>query len=363
MFLNRQFAPPGGNLFRFITFRSAAAAITALVISFIVGPAILRTLVRRGIVSTAREGAPEKHKAKAGTPMMGGIIILCAVLIPTLLWADIANMYVILVLFATLTLGLVGFYDDYLKVVKRYGPGLIARYKLGGQIFVGAVVGATIYFAPHLAGYASTTTVPFLKHFEFDFYWLYIPFVIMVITATSNAVNLTDGLDGLAIGTVGVVALAFALISYATGNEIFSSYLNIRFLYGTGELTVFCASLVGASLGFLWFNAYPAQVFMGDTGSLALGGAVGTLAVLVKKEFILPIVGGIFFLEAVSVILQTTYFKYTKKKYGAGRRIFRMAPLHHHFEMLGWTEPKIVVRFYIIAVMLAIISLTTFKVR
>ncbi|HSR17682.1 MAG TPA: phospho-N-acetylmuramoyl-pentapeptide-transferase, partial [Ignavibacteriaceae bacterium] len=241
--------------------------------------------------------------------------------------------------------------------------GLIARYKLLGQFIIGLIIGAVIYFSPQFEGINSVTTVPFLKDVNFDFSYFYIPVVIFIITATSNAVNLTDGLDGLAIGVITIVMIALAIISYISGNAIFSDYLNIIFLPGSGELTVFVAALIGASLGFLWYNFYPAQVFMGDTGSLALGGAFGILAVLIKKELLIPILGGIFFMETLSVIIQRLYFKYTKKKFGEGRRIFKMAPIHHHFEMVGWPEPKIVIRFYIIAIILAIVSLTSFKIR
>ena len=253
--------------------------------------------------------------------------------------------------------------DDYLKVVKKLPNGLIGRYKLLGQFIIGLVVGSVIYFSPEFANYNSLTTVPFLKNVNLDLSILYIPVVIFIVTATSNAVNLTDGLDGLAIGVIAIVMIALAVLSYVSGNVIFADYLNIIYLPGSGELTVFVAALVGASLGFLWYNAYPAQVFMGDTGSLALGGAFGILAVLIKKELFIPILGGIFFMETISVIIQKIYFKYTKKKYGQGKRVFKMAPIHHHFEMIGWAEPKIVVRFYIIAIILAIVSLVSFKIR
>jgi phospho-N-acetylmuramoyl-pentapeptide-transferase len=289
-------------------------------------------------------------------------------LIPTLLWGNIGNIYVVLIMFVTAGLGAVGFLDDYLKVVKKKPKGLIGRYKIIGQVFVGVVVGSVIYFFPHwidpdLWKISSSTTVPFFKNLEFDFGYLYIPMVIFVITATSNAVNLTDGLDGLAIGTVGIVGLTLAVISYISGNSVVSEYLTIPYLRGNGELAVYCSALAGAALGFLWFNAYPAEVFMGDTGSLALGGALGALCVLIKKELLLPTLGGVFLAEALSVIIQRLYFKYTKRKYGQGRRVLRMAPLHHHFEMLGWPEPKIVVRFYVVAILMMIISLATFKVR
>ncbi len=368
--INRQFDPSGFGVFQYITFRAAAAAITALIICFYFGPKIIRRLKRNLIGEQAKQELKEvgQHSGKAGTPTMGGLIVLLAVLLPTLLWANITNISVILIFFITITLGFVGFLDDYLKVVKKYPNGLIGRYKLAGQITVGLVVGSVVYFFPDLfSSYFdrinTLTTVPFFKNLNFDFSILYIPVVIFIITATSNAVNLTDGLDGLAIGTVGISVFTLAIISYVSGNVEFSRYLNIIYIHGSGELTVFAFALVGAAFGFLWFNSYPAQVFMGDTGSLALGGAIGGLCILIKKEFLLPIVGGVFFAETVSVIIQVMYFKYTKKKYGEGRRIFKIAPLHHHFEKSGWHESKIVVRFYIIAFILAIITMATFKVR
>lgn len=367
-FIERTYHPPGFGLIRFITFRAAAAAVTALIIAFWLGPKIIRKLKQKQIGEAAKVEAPKTHLTKAGTPTMGGLIVLAAVLIPTLLWGNIGNLYVVLIVFVTAALGAVGFLDDYLKVVKKKPKGLIGRYKIVGQVFVGLIVGSIVYFFPQwidadLWKVNSSTTVPFFKHREFDFGYLYIPMVVFVITATSNAVNLTDGLDGLAIGIVGIVALTLGIISYISGNAVVSEYLTIPFLRGNGELAVYCAALVGASLGFLWFNAYPAQVFMGDTGSLALGGAIGALCVLIKKELLLPTLGGVFLAETASVIIQRAYFKYTKKKYGEGRRIFKMAPLHHHFELLGWPEPKIVTRFYIVAVLMMIVSLATFKVR
>ncbi len=362
-YINEKFNPPGFDIFRFLSFRSALAAITALILSFYLGPKIIRFLQKKQIGETIREVGPERHHAKAGTPTMGGLIILLTVTIPVLLWSDIKSTYIILVLIGTLWLGFVGFVDDYLKVVKKYKKGLIARYKLLGQIIIGLVIGGAIYFLPEFAAYNTQTTLPFFKNLNLDFSYLYIPAVIFIITATSNAVNLTDGLDGLAIGTLTIVMLALAVMSYVTGNVIYSDYLNIIYLPGAGELTVFIAALVGAGLGFLWFNFYPAQIFMGDTGSLALGGAFGIMAILIKKELLIPILGGVFFMETLSVIIQRLYFKYTKKKYGEGKRVFKMAPIHHHFEMLGWDEPKIVIRFYIIAIIMAIISLASFKIR
>ncbi|OGU54217.1 MAG: phospho-N-acetylmuramoyl-pentapeptide-transferase, partial [Ignavibacteria bacterium GWC2_35_8] len=318
---------------------------------------------RKQIGEAKKIDGPKSHWSKAGTPTMGGIIVVISVVVPVLLWGDVKSLYIILIVFGTLVLSAVGFLDDYLKVIKKYPNGLIARYKLLGQVLVGLAIGSVIYFSPQFVGINSITTVPFLKDINFDFSFFYIPVVVLIITATSNAVNLTDGLDGLAIGVIAIVMIALAIISYVSGNAIYSDYLNIIYLPGSGELTVYVAALVGASLGFLWYNSYPAQVFMGDTGSLALGGAFGILAVLIKKELLIPILGGIFFLETISVIIQRLYFKYTKNKYGEGRRIFKMAPIHHHFEMLGWPEPKIVMRFYIIAIILAIISLTSFKIR
>ena len=362
-YINRKFNPPGFDLFRYLTFRSAIAAITGLLLAFFLGPRIIKILQKHQIGEAKKIDGPKSHWSKAGTPTMGGIILILSVIIPVILWADLRNIYIVLILIGTICLSGVGFIDDYLKVVKKYPNGLIARYKLLGQIGVGLIVGCTIYFSPQFAGINSVTTMPFLKNVNFDFSYMYIPVVVFIIAATSNAVNLTDGLDGLAIGVTIIVMLTLAVISYISGNAIYADYLNIIYLPGSGELTVFVSALVGASLGFLWFNFYPAQVFMGDTGSLALGGAFGILAVLIKKELLIPILGGIFFMETISVIIQRLYFKYTKNKYGEGKRVFKMAPIHHHFEMKGWPEPKIVIRFYIIEIILAIISLASFKIR
>ncbi len=368
--LERNFQPPGMGVFRYVTFRSAMAAITALLISFLVGPVIIRALKRRQMGEQEKRelAGVGTHNLKAGTPTMGGLIVLTALLVPTILWANMANAYILLIVLVTAWMGAVGFLDDYLKVVRKYPKGLIGRYKIVGQVSVGLILGSAIYFAPDwffdgMNAVRTFTTVPFSKHINFDWGITYIPVVVIILTATSNAVNLTDGLDGLAMGTVGITALTLALIAYFSGNAVFANYLNIMHLRGADELTVFCAALVGAAMGFLWFNSFPAQVFMGDTGSLALGGAVGALCILIKKEFLLPIVGGIFFAETLSVIIQVSYFRYTKKKYGEGRRIFKIAPLHHHFEKSGWHESKIVTRFYIIGIMLAIVTMATFKVR
>ena len=351
----------GLNLFQYISFRAAGAAITALFISFVFGPRIIHQLRERLIGQTIRKEGPQTHLKKAGTPTMGGLIVLLAVLVPTLLWAR-PNLNVILVLVATVWMGAVGYLDDYLKVVKKLPKGLIGRYKIAGQVSLGLVVGCVIYFSSPFStafeGIETLTTVPFFKNYEFDFGWFYIPMVIFIITAVSNAVNLTDGLDGLAIGLVAISAIAWAGISYLSGRVDFSDYLNILYLPGAGEVTVFCAALIGAALGFLWFNTHPAQVFMGDTGSLALGGALGALAIVLKKELLLPIICGVFMAETLSVIIQVWYFKRT-----GGKRIFKMAPIHHHFELKGWSEPQVVVRFWIIGILLALLSLLTFKVR
>ena len=356
----------GFNLFQYISFRAAFAAITALLISFFVGPRIIRLLRDKQIGQEVRKEGPQTHLKKQGTPTMGGLIILAATIVPTLLWAQ-AKIYVALVLLATIWMGVVGFIDDYLKVIKKLPKGLYGRYKIVGQVSFGLVLGAIIFFAPQFKDVSTFTTIPFVKNYQLDFglhlnYPLncipYILVVVFIITATSNSVNLTDGLDGLAVGLVAISATVWGVISYVSGRTDFSSYLDIPFLQGAGELTIFCAALSGAALGFLWFNAHPAQVFMGDTGSLALGSALGALAILLKKELLLIIIGGVFVAETLSVIIQVWYFKRT-----GGKRIFRMAPLHHHFELKGWSEPQVVVRFWIIGILLALLSLSTFKIR
>ncbi|MFZ0390596.1 MAG: phospho-N-acetylmuramoyl-pentapeptide-transferase [Calditrichia bacterium] len=355
----------GFNLFRYITVRAALAAITALLFSLIIGPRIIRKLQQKQIGEEIRKDGPQTHLQKAGTPTMGGAIILAGVIIGVVLWARLSNFYVQLIFISTLWMGWVGFIDDYLKTVKKKKKGLVAKYKLTGQIILGLFIGAMIFFNQRfiLEGINSNTSMPFFKNLEVDFSWLYIPIVVLVITGTSNAVNLTDGLDGLATGLVAVAVLAFGGMAYVTGNINFSNYLNIIYLPGSGELTVYCLAVMGATMGFLWYNAYPAQVFMGDTGALALGSTIGTAAVLIKKEILLLLIGGVFVAEALSVILQTSYFKYTRKRYGEGRRLLKMAPLHHHFELKGWHEAKVVTRFWIVGILLALLTLTTFKVR
>lgn len=352
----------GFNLFQYITFRSAMAAITALLISFIIGPWIIRILKKRKIGETIREDGPKSHLKKKGTPTMGGIIIIISVIVPLILWADICNIYVILMIICTIWMCGIGFLDDYLKVVKKYKKGLIAKYKLLGQICLGLIIGSYIFFSKNFAEINSITSIPFFKNLEIDLSWFYIPWVILVITGASNAVNLTDGLDGLVAGLMGIIGMTFAGISYVSGRVDFSDYLNIIYLPGIGELTIYCSALVGAMLGFLWFNSRPAEVFMGDTGALGMGGAIGVLSILLKKEILLILLGGIFVVEALSVLIQISYFKWTKKRTGNGKRVFLMAPLHHHFELKGWSESKVVTRFWIIGVLFALLSLSTFKI-
>ncbi len=343
------------NVFRYITFRTAMATVTALVISFVLGPWLIRRLRRlQHGGDTIREDTPERHRLKAGTPTCGGLIILAALLGSTLLWANLTNRYVWLAVAATAGLGLVGLMDDLAKLRTR--KGISARRKFGLQLgLVGALFAALYVWPPD--GFTTGLAIPFFKGWLLTLGVLWIPFAIVVIVGASNAVNLTDGLDGLAIGPIVMAGGAFAIIAYLTGNFRAAEYLRILNVKGTGELTIFCGALVGAALGFLWFNTYPAQVFMGDVGSLALGGAIGTLAVLTKSELLLPLIGGIYVVEAGSVIIQVLSFKLT------GRRVFRMAPLHHHFELAGWAEPKIIVRFWILSFMLALLALTTLKLR
>jgi phospho-N-acetylmuramoyl-pentapeptide-transferase len=346
------------NIFRYITFRSAAAAITALIISLILGPALINLLRKHQVREKIRQEGPASHQAKEGTPTMGGLIILAAIVIPTLLWGDLANRYVIYMLVVTLWLGAIGFMDDYLKAIKHQKKGLVGRKKLIGQVSLGVLLALVLYYYPPAPEFNLTTDIPFFKNYYLDFpIYLFVPFVVVVVAGSSNAVNLTDGLDGLAAGLCLICLTAFAGMAYITGRVDFSSYLDIVYLPGAGELTVYCAAAVGAAGGFLWYNAHPAEVFMGDTGALALGGILGALALLLKKEFILVIVGGVFVVEALSVILQVASFRLR------GKRIFRMAPLHHHFELSGWHESKVVVRFWIVGAMLALMSLSTFKIR
>ncbi|MCX5707357.1 MAG: phospho-N-acetylmuramoyl-pentapeptide-transferase [Candidatus Omnitrophica bacterium] len=348
----------GFNIFRYITFRAAMAALTAFIISLILGPLVIRKLKELKIGDKINKGDSEKldslHHNKHDTPTMGGILILAAVVFSTLLWADISNKFIWVVLFSTLWLGITGFIDDYLKQIKKKSKGLTVKTKLTSQVVLGLILGVIF-----LLSFQNSLKldVPFLKNVALDLDGLYIIFVILVIAGTSNAVNLTDGLDGLAIGIVVMAALAFSILCYVSGHIKLSEYLLIPYLKGSGELTVFCASILGAGLGFLWFNCYPASIFMGDVGSLALGGAIGTVALLIRKELLLLIVGGIFVIEALSVILQVGSFRLTKK------RIFKIAPLHHHFQFLNWHENKVIVRFWIIAGFLALLTIVTLKIR
>ena len=346
------------NVFRYITFRTAGAVVTALIIVFLFGPAMIRSLrIRQGRGQPIREDGPQTHIiAKQGTPTMGGLMILAGVVLSTLLWGNLTNPYVWIVLFVTLTFGAIGFYDDYLKVTKQSHLGVSGKFRLAVEFVIAAAACFAIAHSGQ-APFSTSLTFPFFKDLIVNLGWFFIAFGAFVIVGAGNAVNLTDGLDGLAIVPVMIAAASFAGIAYLSGNAIFADYLQIHFVPGTGELAVICGALIGAGLGFLWFNAPPASIFMGDTGSLALGGMLGTIAVATKHEIVLAIIGGLFVLEAVSVIVQVISFKLT------GKRVFRMAPIHHHFEHLGWTEPQVVVRFWIIAVVLALAGLATLKLR
>ena len=343
------------NVFRYLTFRSFMALISAFIISLLVGPWLIRRLrVAQHGGETIREDTPERHRTKKGTPTMGGIVILTAILATTLLWANLSNRYVWVVILATAGFGLIGVWDDMTKLRTR--KGLQSRVKFGAQVVVALAVLQLVYWQPPGA-WLPVLAIPFFKGWFFNLGWLWIPFALLVIVGASNAVNLTDGLDGLAVGPVIMAGAAFGVIAYLTGNFRAADYLKILNVRGAGELTVFCGALIGAAIGFLWFNCHPAEIFMGDAGSLALGGAIGTLAVLTKAELLLPLIGGLYVVEAVSVIIQVASFKLT------GRLVFRMAPLHHHYELSGWSEPKIVVRFWIVSFALALLALTTLKLR
>jgi phospho-N-acetylmuramoyl-pentapeptide-transferase len=346
------------NVFKYITFRTSNAVLTALLISLILGPWLIKKLVKYQIGETIRRDGPKSHLAKEGTPTMGGILIIVALVVSTLLWVDLQNKYAWVVLISVVGFGLIGFLDDYLKVIKKNGNGLKARDKFLLQIILGFGIALYLYLDPATSSFSTRLVIPFFKKINPDLGWFYIVFAVFVIVGTSNAVNLTDGLDGLAIGPIIIATLTYVLITYLSGHVKFAEYLNIVYIRGAGELAVFCGSIVGAGLGFLWFNAYPAQVFMGNVGSLALGGALGTVAVITKHELVLVIVGGIFVIETLSVVIQVLYFKMT-----GGKRVFKMAPLHHHFEELGWAEPKVIVRFWVIAIILALLSLSTLKLR
>ena len=345
------------NVTRYITFRTAAASLSALAISLLLGPWMVRRLREFQIGQVIRQEGPQSHRAKAGTPTMGGLLILTAALVPTLLWADLTNVYVWIAVLTTTAFGVIGFADDYMKIVRRDHHGLRPLYKMGWQIAVALVVGVVLLVLQERGAYNTRLIFPFFKRLIPDLGWGYLPFVVFVLVAWSNAVNLTDGLDGLAISTFAIAAATFTALAYVTGHRMLADYLLLVRFPQSAELTVFCGALVGAAIGFLWYNAYPAEIFMGDVGSLALGAALGTVATLIKQELLLVLVGGVFVIEAMSVVIQVASFKLT------GKRVFRMAPLHHHFELIGWSEPKVIARFVIVGVIFALFSLTTLKLR
>ena len=402
-FLNESYDLPGAGVFKYITFRAAMAVMTSLLISMVFGKSLIGRLQRLQVGETVRDLGLDGQTEKAGTPTMGGLIILLAIVVPTLLWAKLDNIYIILMLISTLWMGAIGFLDDYIKVFKKDKKGLRGIFKVIGQIGLGVIVGSTLYFNPQVtikeqlpvvateawedtstsisygdAVKSTKTTLPFLKNNEFDYAYftnwmgdsgkpltavVYILAVIFIITAVSNGANLTDGLDGLATGTSAIAGTALLVLAYVSGSIVFSSYLNIMYIPESGELVIFTAAFIGATIGFLWYNSFPAQVFMGDTGSLAIGAIIAVLALAVRKEFLLPIISGIFLVENLSVIIQVSYFKYTKKKHGKGRRVFLMSPLHHHYQKKGMPETKIVTRFWIVGIMLAVLAIATLKLR
>ncbi|MDE0986492.1 MAG: phospho-N-acetylmuramoyl-pentapeptide-transferase [Schleiferiaceae bacterium] len=402
-FLNESYDLPGAGVFKYITFRAAMAVMTSLLISMVFGKSLIGRLQRLQVGETVRDLGLDGQTEKAGTPTMGGLIILLAIVVPTLLWAKLDNIYIILMLISTLWMGAIGFLDDYIKVFKKDKKGLRGIFKVIGQIGLGVIVGSTLYFNPQVtikeqlpvvateawedtstsisygdAVKSTKTTLPFLKNNEFDYAYftnwmgdsgkpltavVYILAVIFIITAVSNGANLTDGLDGLATGTSAIAGTALLVLAYVSGSIVFSSYLNIMYIPESGELVIFTAAFIGATIGFLWYNSFPAQVFMGDTGSLAIGAIIAVLALAVRKEFLLPIISGIFLVENLSVIIQVSYFKYTKKKHGEGRRVFLMSPLHHHYQKKGMPETKIVTRFWIVGIMLAVLAIATLKLR
>ncbi|MCF8716020.1 phospho-N-acetylmuramoyl-pentapeptide-transferase [Joostella atrarenae] len=403
-FLEKNYQLPGAGLFQFITFRASAAVILSLLISTIFGKRVINYLRAKQVGESVRELGLEGQVQKAGTPTMGGIIIIMSTLIPVLLFAKLDNIYIILLIVTTLWMGAIGFIDDYIKIFKKDKEGLKGRFKVLGQIGIGIVVGATLYFHPAVTikeelkapnnievvangdvaleygkeEKSTKTTIPFVKDNEFDYSelvswmgdyyksyaWLiFIPIVVFIITAVSNGANLTDGIDGLAAGTSAIIVLTLGIFAWVSGNIIFSDYLNIMYIPRAGEMTVFIAAFAGGLVGFLWYNAFPAQVFMGDTGSLTIGGIIAVLAIAIRKEWLIPILCGIFLAENLSVVLQVAYFKYTKKKYGEGRRIFLMSPLHHHYQKKGYHESKIVTRFWIIGILLAVLTVVTLKLR
>ena len=404
---------PGAGIFSYISFRSAAAMITSLIISLLIGKRIIQYLKRKQVGEIIRDLGLEGQYKKQGTPSMGGIIILASIVIPTLLFAKLENIYIILILITTVWLGLIGFLDDYIKIFRKNKAGLAGKFKIAGQIILGIIVGLTLFFSDevkiaekiNLANLSlsertelldpsvkypskgeitmerksTKTTIPFVKNNEFDYAWLvsffkgntrqiatwivFVLIVIFIVTAVSNGANLTDGLDGLATGTSAIIGTALGILAYVSSNIIYAKYLNIMYIPGSEELVIFAASFIGATIGFLWYNSYPAQVFMGDTGSLALGGIIAVFAFIIRKELLIPILCGIFLVENLSVVIQVAWFKRTKRKFGEGKRVFLMSPLHHHYQKKGFPEPKIVTRFWIVAILLAVLSIVTLKIR
>jgi phospho-N-acetylmuramoyl-pentapeptide-transferase len=353
------------NLFRYQTFRAAGAVVTAFLVALYFGPSVIARLRMLKVGQVVRTEGPKTHLGKSGTPTMGGVLIVMATVVPTLLWADLTNRYTWVAIIVLLWLGALGFLDDYLKVVRKKTEGLVGRYKIVGQVGIGLILGVVLIWQPfNTAVPATWTQIPFIKTWHISFSWIAYPiWVVFIITAFSNAVNLTDGLDGLAAGLSAIAAMTFGIFAYLLGRIDASDYLNLFYLPGAGELTIFCLALGGACMGFLWFNAHPAEVFMGDTGSLAIGGVLGAISVLLKAEFLLAIVGFVFVAEAFSVASQTLYFKWTKRRTGTGRRIFRMAPLHHHFEQIGWHENRVIIRFWIAGIVSAMFAFATLKIR
>lgn len=367
---------PGAGMFQYISFRSAMALITSLVISLLFGKRIILYLQKKQIGEVVRDLGLEGQYRKVGTPTMGGIIILASIVIPTLLFGDLGNIYVILMLITTVWLGFVGFIDDYIKIFKKSKEGLAGKFKIAGQIILGLIIGITLYLNDDVK--STITTIPFIKNNEFDYAYLvsflgensqqwgwviFIIVIIFIVTAVSNGANLTDGLDGLATGTSAIIGTTLGILAYLSGNMIYADYLNIMYIPNTGELVIFISTFIGATIGFLWYNSYPAQVFMGDTGSLPLGGIIAVFAILIRKELLIPILCGIFLVESVSVLIQVSFFKQTRRKYGKGKRVFLMTPIHHHYQKKGYPEPKIVTRFWIIAILLAVITIVTLKIR
>ena len=352
------------NVFVYLTFRAAGAVVTALILSFLLGPMTIRWLTRLRVGQVVRDVGPETHLKKAGTPTMGGTLIIMSAGLSTLLWAELTNWYTVLALAALISMGTLGFLDDYLKVVQGKSRGLVARYKLAGQLIFGLGLGLFLVLRPFWPVPPNWTQVPFFADYVAMF-WVpaYVAFVAVVVSGTSNTVNLTDGLDGLAAGLTAIAAATFGIFAYLIGRSDASNYLGLFYLPGAGELSIFAVALAGAAIGFLWFNAHPAEVFMGDTGSLALGGALGVMAILLKSEFLLIIIGGVFVMEAVSVMLQVGVYKFTARRSGEGRRVFLMAPIHHHFEKLGWPESKVVIRFWILGILCAMVAVSTLKIR